>query len=93
MTSIVAGELQNWQISYNPYIDLFQVFSEVAFHTPDTQISKDNIGDATLLYLTSGHKLILIEFRNAYSHVGDIDNMSKSDIIQSVIGYLHDYGK
>lgn len=93
MNSTLAKELKTWKISYNPYIDLFQIFTEQAFYIPEKKVSTQHKGSATLLFNKANERLLLIELKNAYDVLGDVDNMSKADIIDRVIGYVENYGR
>jgi hypothetical protein len=93
MNTLLAKDMTTWKISYNPYNDLFQIFKEDVFFIPDENVSKVTKGEATLLYEKATQKPLLVEFKNAYKHLGDIDNMSKESIIQNIIGYVKNYGR
>ena len=89
MQIIAPNDMNSWKISYNPYIDLFQMFNSAVFHTPDSNLKKSHRGDITVLYLKNGNRPMLVEFKNAYSHLGDVDNMSKTDIIRTIVGTIN----
>ena len=93
MKTANANDLKTWKITYNPYTDLFQIYEERVFHMPDSEIASKSKGVAKLLYDKKTHSPLLIEFSNAYEHLGDIDNMSKESIIQGVIGYVRSHGR
>jgi len=93
MPTLTANDLKTWQISYNPYTDLFQMFNERVFKTPNNRLKEVKRGDATLLYLRNNNRPMLVQLNNAYTYLGDIDNMSKEDIIKTIIGYVKNHAR
>lgn len=93
MSHLTTKSLSNWKISYNPYSDLFQIFNDTIFKTPDKDLKTEKRGFAVLFYTKDSNKPLMVEFTHAYKYLGDIDNMDKKHIIQSVIGYIDNHGR
>jgi hypothetical protein len=80
--------LTKWNFSYNVYTDLFQVYDRRVLALPNEKLKNKKFDDLTLLYDKSSKDLLLIEVSNAYQLLGDIENMPKKDIIQSIMQYM-----
>lgn len=93
MNTSLQKTMASWKISYNPYIDLFQIYDRAVFALPNDKLKSKSIGSIKLVYSKSSHAPLLAEVQNAYEYLGDIDNMSKQAIIQSIVGYIEHHGK
>jgi hypothetical protein len=92
MQLLTSANIGTWKISYNPYTDFFQIFSETIFRADNKNLFSKKEGDAVLVFEKSTKKPLMVEFVNVYECIGDVDNMSKEDIIQRVIGYVNNHG-
>lgn len=90
-TTNLDTTMKNWSISYNPYTDIFQIYSNFAFSISNSRLNSFKSGDMIVFLDKKSEAPLLIEFQKAYSHFGNIDNMSKQDIIKKVTGYLTNY--
>lgn len=92
MNNISKQTIQNWHISYDPYTDIFQMFDKKALKMGRNHFRKINLKSASI-YADSNDTPHLVEFMNAYSKIGDIDNMDKISIINKVTGYISNHGR
>ncbi len=86
--SSLSKDMRSWRISYNPYTDIFQMYSGKAFGITNDKTSSARKGDAVILFDKETDSPLLVEFRNAYGYIGDVDNMSKQAIISKVVEYV-----
>lgn len=82
------NQLQKWYISYNPYTDIFQIYSKESLGTSKSMFKKTKINKGELYLDKTSDTPLFIQFKDAYRSIGDIDNMSKEAIIQKVMEYV-----
>jgi len=84
--------LKNWFISYNPYTDLFQIYDNVVFQIPKSELLEKDENKARFLLIKQTNQPILLEIKNFYQNVGvDINNMEKSAILSVVKPFFEKY--
>lgn len=84
MNTTIQNLLKTWYVSYDPYTDLFQMYDGRVFELPKNHLMEKNSGNVKLLYSKDSSKPLLIEIKNAYNQLGDVDDLEKSEIINKV---------
>lgn len=67
------------------------MYDNTALEVGRTQLIRIKLESASV-YSDKNNTPHLVELINAYSKIGDIDNMDKTSIIDKVTGYLSNHG-
>lgn len=80
--------LHGWHLQYNPYSGSFQMYDNRVIAMADSELVAENIGDAKLLFERRSKAPLLIEMKNVAKTLGDIEGMTKEQVIDRIIAYL-----
>ena len=84
MNTTIHNLLKTWHVSYNPYTDLFQMYDGHVFDLPKDSLTEKYMNNVRFLYSKNSSQPLLIEIKNAYSQLGDIEELEKNEIIDKV---------
>lgn len=84
MNTTIRNLLKTWYVAYDPYTDLFQMYDGRVFDLPKNSIIEKTLNNIRLVYSKDSSKPLLIEIKNAYNELGDVDSLKKSEIINLV---------
>lgn len=88
-TKSLNNKLHKWYITYNPYTDIFQIYSRQALGVDKSMFKKTKLKKGELYLDKISDKPLFIQFNEAYKDIGDIDKMSKEAIINKVMEYVN----
>lgn len=84
--------LKEWDVSYDPYTDLFQMHKGNVFKLSKGKLSEKHIDGMRFLYQKSHIHPVLIEIKEAYDKFGcDITELEKREIIKIVEPMVKQY--
>ena len=86
MNKILEDKIKKeWDISYDPYSDLFQIYDSSIFELSKKHIITNKKNNVKLLFYKNYSSPVLIEIMNAYTELGqNIENLNKNDILKLI---------
>lgn len=92
MLSKTKNNFTKWDVSYDPYTDLFQMHKGNVFKLPSNKLSEKQINGMRFLYEKPHARPVLIEINQAYDRFGrDVSDMEKRDIVKMVEPMVEPY--
>ena len=84
MNTTIRNLLKTWYVAYDPYTDLFQMYDGKVFDLPKNNLIEKSLENIRLVYSKNSSRPLLIEIKNAYNQLGDVDNLEKNEVINLV---------
>lgn len=85
---IPMSTIQRWNLEYSTYIDTLSLFSDEVYSMRSDELLRHDHKNFSIVYSNKSNEPVIFEMRNASRQLGEVDNLTKEDIIQRVIGYI-----
>jgi len=86
------ANMQYWKIVYSIYVDTLHAYDERYTRIANSELIKKFVGDAVLGIDKATDNAVLFEAKDATAIFGDIENLSRQDILSKVKDYIESYG-
>ncbi len=84
----------DWNVSYSPYIDDLSLADRSLAGIRGSQlIRKPLTRDTSVVFDKATNDIVMVRIDRASSHLGEIDDLDKHDIINRVKEYIYAEGK
>lgn len=88
MTHVATQKTDDWLVAYNPYTDILQIYQKLMLTTDKKTLKTMRPAPDIVIMGKDEGSTYLIEVKDAYTKLGNIDNKSKQDIIKEVREYV-----
>lgn len=79
----------NWRVNYSTYVDNLQVFKSDIYSKRSKDLINKKFKDYTVVCDKTTLEPILIEMKEASKYIGELDDMSQNDIIETIERYIN----
>ena len=92
MKELTQDYIKDWVLNYSTYVDTLRLFNDDIYSKKSKDLRREDFSKYTIVYYINSSKPVLFEMKHASNTLGEIDNLTKEDIIHRVIGYIHNNG-
>ncbi len=79
----------NWHVNYSTYVDNLQVFKSDIYSKRSKDLINKKFKNYTVVCDKTTLEPILIEMKEASKYIGELDDMSQNDIIETIERYIN----